>query len=94
VVHVWRHGAAGRGPPAQHQCHIRVDLFYAKLSDRQRAWLDLFGLIVFLWPFCFFMVLYSWPWFVESWLIQETSANAGGLLRWPVKALLPLGLAC
>jgi TRAP-type mannitol/chloroaromatic compound transport system permease small subunit len=71
--------------------HIRVDLFYTKLSDRQRAWLDLFGLVVFLWPFCFFMVLYSWPWFVESWLIQETSANAGGLLRWPVKALLPLG---
>lgn len=71
--------------------HIRVDLFYAKLSDRQRTWLDLFGLLVFLLPFCYFMVLYSWPWFVEAWEIGETSANAGGLIRWPVKLLLPLG---
>lgn len=71
--------------------HIRVDLFYAKLNDRQRTWLDLAGLIVFLLPFAYFMVLYSWPWFVESWIQQETSANAGGLVRWPVKLLLPLG---
>jgi TRAP-type mannitol/chloroaromatic compound transport system permease small subunit len=71
--------------------HIRVDLFYAKLNDRQRTWLDLAGLIVFLLPFAYFMVLYSWPWFVESWMQQETSANAGGLIRWPVKLLLPLG---
>jgi TRAP-type mannitol/chloroaromatic compound transport system permease small subunit len=42
-------------------------------------------------PFCWFMVLYSWPWFLESWQIGEISANAGGLIRWPVKLLLPLG---
>lgn len=71
--------------------HIRVDLFYAKLNERQRTWLDLFGLVAFLLPFCYFMVLYSWPWFVESLLIGEVSANAGGLIRWPVKLLLPLG---
>ncbi len=71
--------------------HIRVDLFYAKLNDRQRAWLDLGGLIFFLLPFSYFMVLYSWPWFVEAWQINEISANAGGLVRWPVKLLLPLG---
>lgn len=71
--------------------HIRVDLFYGKLNDRQRTWLDLFGLVAFLMPFCWFMLLYSWPWFVESWQIGEISANAGGLIRWPVKLLLPLG---
>jgi TRAP-type mannitol/chloroaromatic compound transport system permease small subunit len=71
--------------------HIRVDLFYAKLNDRQRAWLDLGGLIFFLLPFSYFMVVYSWPWFVEAWQINEISANAGGLVRWPVKLLLPLG---
>ncbi|MEN9769827.1 MAG: hypothetical protein RLZZ180_1457 [Pseudomonadota bacterium] len=71
--------------------HIRVDLFYAKLNDRQRAWLDLGGLIFFLLPFSYFMVLYSWPWFFEAWQINEISANAGGLVRWPVKLLLPLG---
>ena len=48
-------------------------------------------LIFFLLPFSYFMVLYSWPWFVEAWQINEISANAGGLVRWPVKLLLPLG---
>ncbi len=71
--------------------HIRVDILYAKLNDRQRAWLDLAGLLVFLLPFCYFMVIYSWPWFVEAWRNNEVSANAGGLLRWPVKLLLPVG---
>jgi TRAP-type mannitol/chloroaromatic compound transport system permease small subunit len=71
--------------------HIRVDLFYNKLNNRQRAWLDLAGLIGFVMPFCIYMVVQAWPWFVESWQIGETSANAGGLLRWPVKLLLPLG---
>lgn len=71
--------------------HIRVDLFYAKLNDRQRAWLDLGGLLAFLLPFCYFMVIYSWPWFLEAWQINEVSANAGGLIRWPVKLLLPVG---
>ena len=73
--------------------HIRVDLFYSKLNDRQRAWLDLGGLIFFLMPFSLYMVMDSWPWFVEAWTINETSANAGGLIRWPVKLLLPLGFA-
>jgi TRAP-type mannitol/chloroaromatic compound transport system permease small subunit len=73
--------------------HIRVDLFYARLNDRQRTWLDLFGLIFFVVPFSVFMVKTSWPWFVEAWVLQEISSNAGGLLRWPVKLLLPVGFA-
>lgn len=73
--------------------HIRVDLFYSRLDNRQRAWLDLGGLVFFLQPFCIYMVLVSWPWFVEAWVIQEVSNNAGGLLRWPVKLLFPLGFA-
>lgn len=73
--------------------HIRVDLFYSRLGDRQKAWLDLVGLVIFLLPFSVTMVVYSWPWFVESWSISEVSANAGGLIRWPVKLLLPVGFA-
>ncbi len=73
--------------------HIRVDLFYARLNHRQRAWLDLAGLTLFLLPFSVFMVLASWPWFLESWQIGEVSPNAGGLIRWPVKLLLPVGCA-
>jgi TRAP-type mannitol/chloroaromatic compound transport system permease small subunit len=71
--------------------HIRVDLFYSRLSDRQKTWLDLFGLALFLLPFALFMAWTSWPWFEEAWRINETSPNAGGLLRWPVKLLLPAG---
>lgn len=71
--------------------HIRVDLFYSRLSDRQKTWLDLWGLILFLLPFAGVMAWLSWPWFAESWAIHETSSNAGGLIRWPVKVLLPLG---
>ncbi len=71
--------------------HIRVDLFYSRLNDRQRAWLDLAGLVFFLQPFCIYMVLVCWPWFVESWTIHEVSNNAGGLVRWPVKLLFPIG---
>ncbi len=71
--------------------HIRVDLFYSRLNDRQRAWLDLGGLIFFLQPFCIYMVLVCWPWFLESWTIGEISNNAGGLIRWPVKLLFPIG---
>lgn len=71
--------------------HVRVDLLYTRLNARQRNWLDLAGLVFFLLPFSLFMVTTSWPWFVESWQLQEISSNAGGLLRWPVKLLLPLG---
>lgn len=73
--------------------HVRVDLFYARLSDRSKAWFDAAGLIVFLIPFCALMIGYSWPWFVEAWVLGETSPNAGGLIRWPVKILLPIGFA-
>lgn len=73
--------------------HVRVDLFYARLSDRAKAWFDTAGLIVFLIPFCVLMIGYSWPWFVEAWVLGETSPNAGGLIRWPVKILLPIGFA-
>ena len=71
--------------------HVRVDLLYSRLNGRQRVWLDLFGLLLFLMPFSVYMLLASWPWFVEAWQIQEVSPNAGGLIRWPVKLLLPLG---
>lgn len=71
--------------------HIRVDLFYSKLTHRQQLWLDLAGLLAFLMPFSLYMVVVSWPWFIEAWTLQETSPNAGGLVRWPVKLLFPLG---
>ena len=73
--------------------HVRVDLLYSAYSDRVRIWVDLLGAVFFLLPMCAIMIYFTWPWFVESWRIQEGSMNAGGLIRWPVKLVLPVGFA-
>lgn len=71
--------------------HVRVDLFYSAVSERTRIWIDILGCLLFLLPMCAILIYFTWPWFVESWRIDETSSNAGGLIRWPVKLLLPVG---
>ena len=73
--------------------HVRVDLFYGMVTDRTRHWIDLLGGAVFLLPMCIVMIWFSWPWFVQSWTLNEASNNAGGLIRWPVILLLPVGFA-
>jgi TRAP-type mannitol/chloroaromatic compound transport system permease small subunit len=73
--------------------HVRVDLVYGSVSERARLWIDLIGGILFLLPICVILVYFTWPWFVESYLTGEQSSNAGGLIRWPVKLILPLGFA-
>jgi TRAP-type mannitol/chloroaromatic compound transport system permease small subunit len=73
--------------------HVRVDLFYGMVSDRARIWIDILGAILFLLPICVILIWFTWPWFIESWNINEQSNNAGGLVRWPVKLLLPVGFA-
>ncbi len=71
--------------------HVRVDLIYGMVADRTRYWIDLLGGVVFLLPMCILMIYFTWPWFLQSWFANEASNNAGGLLRWPVKLMLPLG---
>jgi TRAP-type mannitol/chloroaromatic compound transport system permease small subunit len=73
--------------------HVRVDLIYSMVSERTRIWIDIFGGLFFLLPICVILVYFTWPWFVDSWRINESSSNAGGLIRWPVKLMLPLGFA-
>jgi TRAP-type mannitol/chloroaromatic compound transport system permease small subunit len=73
--------------------HVRVDLFYAGASERTRILIDIVCGVLFLLPICVILVFFTWPWFVDSWRINEISSNAGGLLRWPVKLLLPVGFA-
>ena len=73
--------------------HVRVDLIYSALSERARIWIDIIGCLLFLLPICVILTYFTWPWFVESWRINETSSNAGGLIRWPVKLILPVGFA-
>jgi len=71
--------------------HVRVDLFYGLAYERTRIWIDIVGGLLFLLPICVILTYFTWPWFVESWTINEASSNAGGLVRWPVKLLLPVG---
>jgi TRAP-type mannitol/chloroaromatic compound transport system permease small subunit len=71
--------------------HVRVDIVYTHLSERGKEWLDLVGTAVFLVPSMLVIAYYSWPFFMQSWSVQEMSGNAGGLIRWPVKILVPLG---
>jgi TRAP-type mannitol/chloroaromatic compound transport system permease small subunit len=73
--------------------HVRVDLVYGMASERTRIWIDIIGGFLFLLPICVILTWFTWPWFVESWVGNEGSSNAGGLIRWPVKLLLPVGFA-
>jgi TRAP-type mannitol/chloroaromatic compound transport system permease small subunit len=73
--------------------HVRVDLVYTMGSDRKRIWTDLLGGVLFLLPFCFIMLYFSWNWFIQSYVGGEGSSNAGGLPRWPAKLFIPLGFS-
>ena len=73
--------------------HVRVDLLYGARSDRGKLWTDVFGIVVFLIPAMSTMLYFSWGFFLTALRSGEHSSNAGGLVLWPVKLLLPLGLA-
>jgi TRAP-type mannitol/chloroaromatic compound transport system permease small subunit len=71
--------------------HVRVDVFYGRLSGRTQALVDLFGLCFFLVPVMLAMIWFSTPLFVRMFESGEMSQNAGGLVRWPAMLMLPLG---
>ncbi len=71
--------------------HVRVEIFYLYLNERGQLWLDLIGGMVFLIPVCVLLAALSWPFFAQSYAVNEWSGNAGGLPRWPVKFVLPAG---
>lgn len=71
--------------------HVRVDLVYGSVSEKARIWIDIIGLIVFLIPVCIFLAWLCFPYFLKSYAQGEISANAGGLIRWPVKFMLFAG---
>jgi len=73
--------------------HVRVDIVYSNLSTRKQIGVDIFGGILFLLPAALILTYLSWPVFYNSWVENEYSGNAGGLIRWPIKIFLPLGFA-
>ena len=71
--------------------HVRVELLYLALSERGQIWVDLIGTLFFLIPSCLLLSYLSWPFFMQAYNVGEISSNAGGLVRWPIKIVVPVG---
>ena len=81
----------GAGYAFLRNVHVRIDFISSKLSKRTNAIIDAAGIVVFLIPLCLILINLSWPFFYNAWVTGEMSSNAGGLIRWPVLLLIPLG---
>jgi len=71
--------------------HVRIDVVAGRLSKRAQAWIDIFGTLFFLLPMVVLIGWLSWPVFIEAYERHEVSTNAGGLIIWPARLLLPIG---
>jgi TRAP-type mannitol/chloroaromatic compound transport system permease small subunit len=71
--------------------HVKIDVLYHRLTKRGQIWVDVFGFVVFLMPVCVAILWFSIPFFLNGWRSGEMSSNAGGLIRWPVYLMMPLG---
>lgn len=74
-----------------HNDHIRIDVISGRLSRRAQIWIDIFGTVFFLLPVSLYIMWLSWPIFVNAWVSGEVSNNAGGLIRWPARLMVPVG---
>jgi TRAP-type mannitol/chloroaromatic compound transport system permease small subunit len=83
----------GGGYAFLRNAHVRIDFISNKFSDRTRNWIDIVGIIVFILPLCYMMIVLGWPLFERAYSSGEMSSNAGGLIRWPVYLLIPVGFA-
>ena len=77
----------------KHNAHVRVDVLLARLTPRGQAWVNLAGTLLFLLPFCFFVIRMSWPTVYNSWAVWEVSPDPGGLPRYPIKTVIPIAFA-
>ena len=75
------------------QDHVRIDVLSSRFSARTQSWIEVFGLLGFLLPLVVVVITLSWPLVVRAFVSGEVSSNAGGLIRWPVMAMVPLGFA-
>ena len=75
------------------QEHVKIDVILGRFSKRTQIKVEMFGIVAFLFPFCWAVILLVWPLVVKAYVTGEISSNAGGLIRWPVFALVPAGFA-
>ena len=71
--------------------HVRIDVVSGRLSKRTQAWIDILGTLFFLLPLAIMVIYLSWPVFVQAYQRHEVSTNAGGLIIWPARLLVPVG---
>jgi len=83
----------GAGYALLHNAHVRIDILAGKLSARTQNWIDVFGIVLFLFPMSITIMWLGWPVFVDSWVRNEVSTNAGGLIIWPARLMIPVGFA-
>jgi TRAP-type mannitol/chloroaromatic compound transport system permease small subunit len=83
----------GAGYVFLHDQHVRIDVLSSRISRRKQIWVDVVGITFFLLPLCCFVVWTSLPSLQTAIDSNEVSANPGGLLRWPVYALVPIGFS-
>jgi TRAP-type mannitol/chloroaromatic compound transport system permease small subunit len=71
--------------------HVKIDVIYSRWSKRTQIWIDVLGFIFFLLPFCTAVLWFGVPFFLQGYRSNELSPSAGGLILWPVYAMMPLG---
>ena len=81
----------GAGYVLLHNAHVRIDIVSGRLSARAQNWIDVLGLLLFLFPMAFTIMWLSWPLFMDSYTRNEVSTNAGGLIIWPARLMVPIG---
>jgi len=73
--------------------HVRIDVIAHRLSKRAQTWIDIIGTLLFMFPMAILIMWLSWPVFVDAYERHEVSTNAGGLIIWPARLLVPIGFA-
>jgi len=74
-----------------HNQHIRIDVVTGRFSARVHAWIDIIGTLLFLMPMAITILWLSWPVFIDAYQRNEVSTNAGGLIIWPARLMVPIG---
>ena len=74
-----------------HHQHVRIDVIYSRFTRRTQLMIDIFGTLFFLLPMAILIMILSWPVFVNAYVSHEMSSNAGGLIIWPARILVPIG---
>ncbi|PLC50730.1 C4-dicarboxylate ABC transporter substrate-binding protein [Pollutimonas subterranea] len=82
----------GAGYAFLRNAHVRIDFVSGRLSPRTRSAIDIVGILAVIVPLCCILIGLSWPLLVNAWVSGEMSPDAGGLIRWPVYSLVPIGM--